>query len=226
MVASGQTRRTVHSPISTACQFVGLVNGLVSQNTEMKPSLRFLHNRALLKQAGFTLLELLVVIAIVGILAALGAPSLVEMLRNNRLQAAQSALQQSLNLARSEATKRGSDALVSIAANTTSDVGSNGWTVFTGLPADVSAAVAPTDGTRLEVVPAFTAGSISFGQTGGLTYFTYNGQGRVVTNTGATGARSFWFVESTSKKYCVIVNITGRVRTSTVVNTSSATDCV
>ena len=172
------------------------------------------------------MLELLVVIAIVGILAAQAVPSLIEMLRNNRLQAAQTSLQQSLNLARSEATKRGSDALVSIAANTTSNVWGNGWTVFTGLPADVSAAVAPTDSTRLEVVSALTAGSIAYGQTGGLTYFTYNGQGRVVTSTGATGARSFWFVESTSKKYCVIVNITGRVRTTSVVNTSSDSDCV
>ena len=169
-------------------------------------------------------MEVLIVIAIVGILAAMGAPSLVDMLRNNRLQAAQSALQQSLNLARSEAAKRGSDALVSIAANTTSNTWANGWTVFTGLPADTSAAVAPTDSTRLEVVPAFAG--VSYGQTGGLSYFTYNGQGRVVTDTGATAARSFWFFESTSKKYCVIVNTTGRVRTTSVVNTSADSDCV
>ncbi len=60
------------------------------------------------KQAsGFTLLELIVAISIAGILMAMAIPSFSDMMRNNRLTTYANELVTALNLARSEAVKRG-----------------------------------------------------------------------------------------------------------------------
>lgn len=177
---------------------------------------------------GFTLIEAMVVVAIVAIIGAIAAPSFRDLLRNNRLSAASSTLQVSLSLARSEAAKRGSDSRVTVAANGTAGQWDNGWTVFVDKTTNANNGLAPTtDGstvTRLEIVAAPSL-PISFSQTSSLNYFTYNGQGRLITSTGAIANRSFWFYDSTSDKYCLIVNSTGRVRAARVTATTAcATD--
>lgn len=171
---------------------------------------------------GFTIVELMVVVAIVAILVALGAPSFSDMMRRNRLSAAASALQVSLSLARSEAVKRGSDARVTVAANTTAGAWTNGWTVFVDGTGTANGGIAPTADTtgatavtRVEVVAAPT-GPISTGQTGSLNYFTYNGVGRLITTTGASANRSFWFFDDISERYCLVLSVTGRVRSTRV----------
>lgn len=180
---------------------------------------------------GFSLIELMVVVAMVAILAGLAAPSFTEMLRNNRLAAASSALQVSLSLARSEAVKRGADARVTVAANTTAGVWTNGWIVFVdgtsnangglGPAADVAGAAGVT---RLEVAAA-PSGPVSASQTlPAINYFTYNGQGRLIDALGAMAPRSFWFFDGTSQKYCLIVNNTGRVRAARVDSSASCLD--
>lgn len=176
---------------------------------------------------GFTLIEVMVVVSIVAILAALAAPSFVEMLRRNRLSAAVSALQVSLSLARSEAVKRGADARVTVAANTAAGVWTNGWTVFVDGTGTANAGVGPaadttgiTGVTRVEVVAA-PSGPISAGQTGTLNYFTYNGVGRLITTTGASANRSFWFFDADSEKHCLVLNVSGRVRTTRVASGAS-----
>lgn len=176
-----------------------------------------------LRGSGFSLIELMVVVAMVAILGALAAPSFTQLLRNNRLAAASSALQVSLSLARSEAVKRGSDARVTIAANGTAGSWLNGWTVFVDKTTDAHGGIGPTTDdttatgwTRLEVVGPPSA-PVSFNQTGTLNYFSYNGQGRMINVTGAVVVnRSFWFFYDTSQKYCLIVNNTGRVRAARV----------
>lgn len=183
---------------------------------------------SVLKTRGFTLIEAMVVVAIVTILGAIAAPSFRDLLRGNRLSAVSSALQVSLSLARSEAVKRGTDARVTVAANSTAGRWDNGWTVFVDQTTNANAGVAPTADsasvTRLEVV-APPSLPISYAQTGSLNYFTYNGQGRLITSTGAVANRSFWFYDSTSDKYCLIINNTGRVRAARVTSsTSCATD--
>ncbi|MEO8600779.1 MAG: GspH/FimT family pseudopilin [bacterium] len=180
-----------------------------------------------LHENGFSLIELMVVVAIAAILAGLAAPSFMQILRNNRLAAASSALQVSLSLARSEAVKRGSDARVTVAANIAAGNWANGWTVFADQTTTANLGLAPTADSasvaRLEVVGA-PSGPISVAQTGALNYFSYNGQGRMVDATGASSVvnRSFWFFYDTSEKYCLIVNNTGRVRAARV---SSAASC-
>lgn len=59
------------------------------------------------KNLGFTLLELLITVSIAAILLAVGVPSFVTFIDNNRLTSQANDLLYSFNMARSEATKRG-----------------------------------------------------------------------------------------------------------------------
>lgn len=175
--------------------------------------------RCIRRGRGFSLIELMVVVAIIAVLASLAAPSFRNTILSNRASGAASALQVSLNLARSEAVRRGGDARVTIAANTSAGQWSNGWTVFVDKTTDANGGVAPTADsstvTRLEVAAALN--DVSFNQTGSLNYFSYNGFGRMVDVSGATvSSRTFWFFADTSDKHCLIVNNTGRVRVAKV----------
>jgi len=84
--------------------------------------------------SGFTLLELIVAISIAGILMAMAIPSFNNVIRNNRLTTYANELVTSLNLARSEAVKRG----VSVSVRKSSSVtgctptywNTCGWNVF------------------------------------------------------------------------------------------------
>ena len=176
------------------------------------------HGLSRCAQHGFTLIEAMIVVAIVGILAAIAAPQFTDMLRNNRLSAASSALQVSLNLARSEAIKRGADAKVTIAATGTPGAFSNGWTVFVDKTANGNAGIAPVADsatvTRLEVVAA--PASVLFAKTAPANYFSYNGQGRI------NSIGSLRFYESTSDNFCLVISSSGRVRMTRV---ASAVAC-
>ncbi len=175
---------------------------------------------------GFTLIETMMVVVIVAILAAVAGPTMTEMYRTMRLSSASSALQVSLNLARSEAIKRGSDARVTVVANGSAGAWTNGWTVFADGTSNANGAVAPTADsatvTRLEVVAAPT-GPLTFSQSGGNNYFIYSGQGRLIDAAGAAVVgRTVWFSDAGSERFCLIITNTGRVRMARV---PSATSC-
>jgi len=77
--------------------------------------------------SGFTLLELIVAISIAGILMAMAIPSFSDMIRNNRLTTYANELVGSLNIARSEAVKRG----VTVSVRKTGTYwNTSGWNVF------------------------------------------------------------------------------------------------
>jgi len=78
------------------------------------------------KNPGFTLIELLVTMSIVGIVLSIAVPSFKDTIRNNRLTADANELITSLNLARSEAVKRGQ----SVVVRRIPPQWENGWQVF------------------------------------------------------------------------------------------------
>ncbi|MEB4592538.1 GspH/FimT family protein [Candidatus Thiothrix sp. Deng01] len=90
------------------------------------------------KQTGMTLIELIVTFSIVAILAAVAAPSLSEMISNNRLTALNNQIVSTLNYMRGEAAKRAYDVTMCVrnasgtgCSTNTADGFENGWIVFT-----------------------------------------------------------------------------------------------
>jgi type IV fimbrial biogenesis protein FimT len=84
---------------------------------------------------GFTLLELIVAISIAGILMALAIPSFRDMIRGSRLTTTINEIVGSLNYARSEAIKRGTNIVVK---PVTANNWESGWTVAVSSPCTVN----------------------------------------------------------------------------------------
>lgn len=86
------------------------------------------------RQHGFTLIELMITLAIAAIVLAIGVPSFQAMMRNNRVIANTNDFLSSLNLARSEAIKRGVGWRVVLCPGTAAGCAGaawgNGWIVF------------------------------------------------------------------------------------------------
>jgi len=133
-----------------------------------------MHNR------GFTLVELMVTVAIVGILTSVGVPSFIEMINQNRATSLANELAASLNLARSEAIKRGLQVSICKSANisdsvtaanvlcstATSTSWKNGWLIFVdnkGTPGtyDYNASQ-PLSDTLLKIVQLSTSNAVIY----------------------------------------------------------------
>jgi len=82
------------------------------------------------KEQGFSLIELMTVIVIAGILLSIGVPSYQEFVRKNNTITNSNSLVGALNLARSEAIKRGIQVTIR-RKGSTSQVWTSGWDVFT-----------------------------------------------------------------------------------------------
>ena len=117
--------------------------------------------RRLLIDQGITLIELMIVISISAILVVLAVPNFSSTVRNIRLTTAANDLLASLNLARSEAVKRGRDVVVKKAGGNWED----GWEIFIDVDrttgnANVfnddgdSSLCEPSEDCRLRVFPA------------------------------------------------------------------------
>lgn len=108
---------------------------------------------------GFTLIELMVTLGVLAVLVSIAAPSFNTMIQNNRMTTRANDLVTALQLARSEAIKRGT----AVTVTATGGNWNSGWTVATG-------------GTDLRVYPA-AAGTITFTETGGRTTISYQSNG-------------------------------------------------
>lgn len=87
-----------------------------------------------MKQSGFTLIELLVVLAIAAIITTTAVPSFQAFIQNNRMSTTVHSFVSSLNLARSEAVKRGERVTMCKSSNSATCANSGdwqqGWIVF------------------------------------------------------------------------------------------------
>ncbi len=149
------------------------------------------------QSSGFTLIELLIVVTILGVLAAIGTPSLQFMIATYRLKTFTSDMHTMLTLARSEAIKRNSN--VTITPANASDW-SMGWSLQFGgqLIATQDPYQTISINTRNAAFGAKTVASI-----------TYTGTGRENSTDGVAFVATSTSV-STLVARCVVLDPSGR----------------
>lgn len=148
------------------------------------------------RQRGFTLIELMITIAIAAVLVAFAIPAFNNVIRDNRLITSANDVSLALNLARSEAIKRGVQ--VDVAAT------DGDWAE--GITVEING------GATLRIFPPFSGG-MTLEETGGLTAVGYLGTGR------ATTAAAFDICDSEREAETgrtVSITATGRISIATV----------
>ena len=167
-----------------------------------------LHRRSL---SGFTLIELLVTVAVIAAAMMVAIPNMSNFMRNAELSSTANNLLASLNTARSEAMKRGMNAMVKPVDSTN---WSKGWIVFVdkarnGDPSD-SANITVMNQGQLPNYFTVTGFNVKFDASGfavATTSPTHVANGTfIVERNDLTGA------DKTKETRKVIVDLTGRVR--------------
>jgi len=181
-------------------------------------------------QRGFTLIELLVTVALVAILMAIAVPSLTTFQRNAELTSAANSLLASINAARSEAMKRGMNALVvpNDGANW-----SSGWVVFVDVDRSGTYVSSSSDIVIQTNVPPpsyLTVANAGATTAAGL-YIMYDSSGYSRLKTGGFGAWTFEIsrndvtgTELLTQTRRVKIASTGRPRVCTP-KTATDTEC-
>lgn len=152
--------------------------------------------RAARRQRGFNIVELMIVLAIAGIIAAIAAPNMADMVRVQRVRTAAFDIVAGLTLARSEALKRNS----SITITPATGGWMNGWTAT------------DANGNTVQKQGPFSCASCTF--TGPASVI-YTSSGRLPVG----GAAPEFAITSTnidsSKFRCIDVDLSGRPVTKT-----------
>lgn len=177
-------------------------------------------------QAGFTLVELLIVGVIAAILVVWGIPSFRDLLRDQQRDAAIFDLIADLNLARSEALKRGTSVtLCKSSGGTTCGSGSTGyeigWIVFTDPQSTGTQGTVDTGETILRTHPAPTGTlTIRTTSTSMQNRVTFNPNLRVTT----IGTLVVCDARGASYARAVVIDGVGRVRSATDTNSDGTVD--
>jgi type IV fimbrial biogenesis protein FimT len=182
------------------------------------------------KQSGFTLIELMVTIAIAVILITSAVPGFQSFIQNNRLSTTTHQLVTSLNLARSEAVKRGKQVTVCKSDNSSTCTNANGWDqgwiVFVDEDGDGQRQTSGTPEELLRVQNAL-AGSITIsGQDDVEHLISYTETGFPELIAGGTLRKEFsTLVVCVSNNFdahsrAVILNATGSIRSTSATDPS------
>jgi len=160
--------------------------------------------------AGWTAVELMTVLAVAAILLAIGVPAFRGLIEGQKLRTTANALFTAVNLARSEAIRRGRRVDL-VPAGDGSDW-RNGWLVFIDRDNDQR----PDAGeTVVRVFPAVDGGMrIDAGFTDSkVQYVAFNGSGRTRTNASSQTAQSgSWHLALGTRSRKVVINFLGRPR--------------
>ena len=168
--------------------------------------------------SGFTLIELMVTVTLVAILLAVGVPSFTTFQRNAELTSATNSLLAAINAARSEAMKRGMNAMV---VPTDGANWSSGWVVFV----DKNRSLAYESGSDVTVLasdppPAYLAVSGNGSTAGSTPYILFDASGYSKLKAGGFGALTFTIARNdvtgsvlADQTRRVIISSTGRART-------------
>ncbi len=183
------------------------------------------------KYSGFTLIELMITLFIVGILLAVGVPSLKTFMQGNQLVAATNELISALHLARSEAIKI--NARVSICESSDGKTCANsgswkeGWIVFVDANGDLAntgtACTAPNTDCLLRIHDGFTDNDLTIAgvdaNAAAISSFTFTSRGlpKAVNGASQSGVYSVCSLDSggnTIDSRAVVLSLSGRVRVS------------
>lgn len=82
---------------------------------------------AMRQETGFTLIELMITVAVGAILLGVAVPSFFSIIQNNRATAQANDLLSSINIARSEAVKRGATTTVCVSSDQATCTGGTNW---------------------------------------------------------------------------------------------------
>lgn len=167
-----------------------------------------------MKQQGFTLLELIITVTIAAIVLVIGVPSFQETIRQNRLTAYTNQFVGSLNLARSEAIKRGRRVVVCPSTDGATCAASGdyeqGWIVFAD--ANANNATGDAGDVVIRVFEKMPAGMTLIGsaEIQSLVFYTPDGLAQKSDGT-AVGNNAKWTVCKDSKAREITITTIGRV---------------
>lgn len=169
--------------------------------------------------AGFSLVELMIVLGIAAIVLTAAVPAFRTLLQNQQVTTAVNDLFAAINLARTEAIKRG--ALVKLAAADPRSRWENGWIIFVDHNDNDERDGAdetifehgPLPG-GLTITPRFSRSV--------LKYLSFNGSGRMRTDSHSQPLGSFSFIADGDTRKKITINFLGRPR---VCNPATDNEC-
>jgi type IV fimbrial biogenesis protein FimT len=173
---------------------------------------------------GFTLIELLVTVAVIAIVLTIGMPSFQQVIMTNRMATQANDLLGSMNLARSEAVKRGQRVVLCKTADpfaatpacttSTSDTWGQGWLIFVDSDND---ATLDAGEILLKVHQSIFPSTLS-GNTNVANYLSYAADGttRLTSNAFQSGTLTLCPGTSGMTGRSIVVNAAGRARIGSV----------